>query len=303
MKKIIILIYFLIPFTVFAGSPIFKIDTPQKASGVYKIEILINTENEEYNAIEGDFFYDKDLIDVTNIITADSIVAAWLINPKAVSGNVKFSGVIPNGYKGSSGNIFSIYATAKNEGKVKIAFQGKAYLNDGLGTIKNISLLEDEFSVVKFDKPEVLSELTEDAISPIILQSAISQNEMMYEGAPFLIVHAKDGESGVANYEFALSDNELKEEEIPVSIDLVWQKFSSPTVLPEFFEEKFVYIRVTDQSGNVTTQLVSPPRQLSPESWGVWLKEWWGLGIIVILVLGLIWLALRRHLHASSTSL
>ena len=44
MKKLILIIIFLLPTTTFAGIGVLRIDTPQKGSGVYKIDILINTE-------------------------------------------------------------------------------------------------------------------------------------------------------------------------------------------------------------------------------------------------------------------
>lgn len=303
MKKTTLTIFFIITFPSLALGAESKIlvATPKLGSGVYTIEVRVNTGDEEINAIEGQFIYDQNTLNLEKIITGQSVVGAWLKEPQDSKGKIKFSGIITSGYKGSNGEILSLYLSAKRAGETTVSFSGKVYLNDGEGTAEEINLNSEKFNTVILKEPELLSVLSKDITPPKIIQSEISQNEAMFNGQPFIIVFAKDEESGVAIYELALTETNFSPEEVLKNSEIYWQTFNSPALLSEGFADKYVYVRVKNKEDNTTAQLISTPRQLSPQSPISLLRKWWGLGIIILIIFGLIW-GLRRFLsrHGSS---
>lgn len=304
MKYIFAIILFLVPFLVNAAGIKTSVSTEIKGSGVYVIEVLLNSDKESVNAIEGEIKIPLQSINIEKISTGKSIVTVWLQEPSLSDNPIRFSGVIAKGFDGVNGVLFKIYATAKISGEASILASGKAYLNDGKGTVREIVKKDETYSLAKFEKREALADaITIDETPPRILQSAISENEAMFDGKPFIIVHAKDDESGVSKYELGLSDVRKDPKEIANDETIQWQIFASPALLPDNFFEKYVYIKVEDKDGNIIAQLVSSPKQLSPENQLIWLKKWWGFCILIVIVFGLIlivrWL-LRRH--GSNTS-
>jgi hypothetical protein len=295
------------PFLVSAAGISASMSTETKGSGVYVIEVLLNSDKESINAIEGEIKIPLQSINIEKISTGKSIVTVWLQEPSLNDSPIRFSGVIAKGFNGDRGVLFKIYATAKTSGEASILASGKAYLNDGNGTVREIAKKEESYSLAKFEKQEALAQaITVDETPPRILQSAISENEAMFDGKPFIIVHAKDDESGVSKYELGLSDTRKDPKEVANDSSIQWQVFASPALLPDNFFEKYVYIKVEDKDGNIIAQLVSSPKQLSPENQISWLKKWWGFCILIVIVFGLIlivrWL-LRRHGSTPSSSI
>ncbi len=102
----------------------------------FKVDILINTQGEEINAIEGSVVFPWGFFGVKEISDGNSIINFWAQKPKLVLDNeIIFSGIVPGGYKGSNAKLFSIIFQSLKEGNATIDFSGlKVLLNDGNGT-------------------------------------------------------------------------------------------------------------------------------------------------------------------------
>jgi len=113
----------------------------------FQVDLVLDTENEEINAVEGKVIFPEDLLELKEIRDGNSIVNFWIERPKIKSDNqITFSGIIPGGYIGKKGLIFSAIFQSKNEGKGTIEIrEAKTLLNDGKGTQASLSISNLQF--------------------------------------------------------------------------------------------------------------------------------------------------------------
>lgn len=141
MKKIIIIsaIAFL-PAATSAATYFFDpIEKNVDVNSQFTIELKLDPEGEFINAIEGSIKFPKKLVRVVSIDSNDSIINAWILQPKESGNEIKFSGIIPGGFDGVrqplekrklAGKMFSITFEALRNGN-------EAILVDDLVSLKN----------------------------------------------------------------------------------------------------------------------------------------------------------------------
>ena len=100
----------------------------------FEASFFLDAGDQEINAISAAVSYPTDLLRVTEIRDGNSIVNFWIDRPAVTgSGEVVFSGVIPGGYQGKQGFIFSIIFEATSTGSAAITLNdGQALINDGI---------------------------------------------------------------------------------------------------------------------------------------------------------------------------
>src|SRR5258708_32690240 len=108
---IIVSLLFLLPLTVSAA--VFLIE-PSAATlhpgALVSVTIALDTENESINAVEGTLLVPP-TFEITDVRDGNSIVSFWLERPRPDS--LRFSGVIPGGYHGPHGELFTLSLRAK----------------------------------------------------------------------------------------------------------------------------------------------------------------------------------------------
>ena len=156
MQKIIVTIFsclfLVVPFVV-KSADIFLI--PQ-AFEYYKDntfikEVYLDTEDENINVVESKIVFNFDVLEAVDVMTGNSIIKLWVEEPRISNkeGKIKFSGGIPNGYKGN-GLLFKILFKAKNSGDCGFNFiSASIYLNDGKATKENVDIIEDNCNIVE----------------------------------------------------------------------------------------------------------------------------------------------------------
>ena len=143
---ILYFIFFSVP--VFAAEISFDAKTREVSVGEqFEASIFLNTEGEYINAVEGKVIFPENLLELKEIRDGNSIVNFWIERPKIKSDNqITFSGIIPGGYIGKKGLIFSAIFQSKNEGKGTIEIrEAKTLLNDGKGTQASLSISNLQF--------------------------------------------------------------------------------------------------------------------------------------------------------------
>lgn len=103
----------------------------------FTVRVLINTEDKSINAAEGSLKFNSQEMSVVSIDKSSSIFNLWVTEPtfSNSAGTINFSGGMPAGYKGSSGNIFNITFRTTSSGTSKLSFvSGSILANDGMGT-------------------------------------------------------------------------------------------------------------------------------------------------------------------------
>ncbi len=112
---------------------------------VFKVSVLVDTEDVAINSTETGINFPSDLLEVVSVSKTNSIFTFWVQDPtfSNVSGNISFSGGLTTpGFNGSSGKIIEIVFKVKRPGLASVLFSpGSVRANDGLGTdiLKNVS--------------------------------------------------------------------------------------------------------------------------------------------------------------------
>lgn len=171
---IIIFIFFSCAKTSFASTEIyFHKDLNQIIKGdTFAVDLKISSSDDLINVIDGTIIYDKNILEVVNINTNNSLISLWVTEPTFDNkiGELKLVGGIPNGFKGENGQIFEIIFKAKRTGVTLIGFKDifSVFINDGLGTainpwLKPISLYIDQKSL---SAKNVLNDVLNQTVNP-----------------------------------------------------------------------------------------------------------------------------------------
>ena len=156
-----------------------------------KADMLLNTENEEINAVEGRIIFPDDLLELKDIRDGNSIINFWVEKPRRDSaGSIIFSGITPGGFKGESGLILALTFQAKKGGEGKIELlETRALKNDGAGSPANVSIQSLNFRVKGESLPlaETIIVKVRDYEPPESFIPEMARDELMFDNKWFLV--------------------------------------------------------------------------------------------------------------------
>jgi hypothetical protein len=271
--------------SVFAAEIYFKTDsTTIRPGDLLEVLVLLNTEKENINAVEGTVLFPDDILKLENINEANSILTFWSEKPKIYDGNkIKFAGITPGGYQEEKGLLFSITFQAKKEGAGLIEIKdSRVLLNDGQGTPTNLKTFDLQFSISKeapISQPPI-SEI-KDTEPPEDFKPEIAQNPEMFDGKYFLVFATQDKKSGIDYY--AVYESRRKRPQIDKKD---WQIVESPYVLKDQKLRSFIYVKAVDKAGNGRIAMIEPRYPLR------WYENWW-VWVIIVIILVYIWRKLK----------
>ncbi len=248
----------------------------------FTVTILLDTEGESINAVDGFLSVPKEFGDNITVTDSGSIVTFWVTSPDwdPSSRAIKFSGTIPGGYSGKSGILFSLVFPSYSGGELDPALslsQLNAYLNDGLGT--KVELKITAFKLGEGSSaldPEIAGQLyidekKKDEIPPETFSPQVSRDDRVFDGKWFINFATTDKQSGVDHYEI--------QESRSGSIDSgKWKIVQSPYVLEDQDLHSYIFVLAVDRQGNERIIQVYPRDPLS----------WWESNYIIPLVSGLV---------------
>ncbi len=271
----------------------------KKVGDVLDIDVLIDTEKESLNAIEGRLSIQSSVLSCNSINTGTSFVSLWIKKPIIdEKGIIDFSGVIPGGYSSSNGNIFKLKCKAVDNGVWNALFQDVVVLkNDGLGSLLSVSKPVIQISIKKTDAPVSndgikTKNLEKDEMPPEIFSPIIGQDKNLFDGKNSLIFHTQDKESGIKEYFIAEIQNFNGDYN-----SVVWKKAESPFILSDQRLRSTILIKAVDNYGNARI-ITIPPRNIF-ESISIIYYVWYLVGGILLLGL-LIKLILKYKLKKTS---
>lgn len=214
----------------------------------FKVDFFLNTENEDINAMEGKIIFSTYLLELKEIRDGNSIINFWIERPENnLSGKINFSGIIPGGYSGKKGLIFSVIFQAKNKGKDIIKINNfKALLNDGKGTeiastISNLDFLI--FQQTATTTPIIIPKV-KDTDPPESFKPEISNDPLIFNNKYFLIFATQDKGSGISHYEVSECGSQF-----------IIAK--SPYVLKNQKLDCGIKIKAIDKDGNSRIEIIS----------------------------------------------
>lgn len=230
----------LVALPAFAANLYFSGEQEFAVGSQFNIDLIINTEGEAINAIEGSITFQNDFLEVKEFSDGDSIINFWLQKPKLTPSNqISFSGITPGGYNGNQGKVFSIMFQSLKEGEADINFSNlKILLNDGSGTAAQVKTTAMKIKISASIEASVSAPTQKtDNEPPETFVPEIASSTDIFDGQWFLVFATQDKISGVDHYE-------VKEG---------WRGFivaESPYLLKNQNLDQTIYVKAVDKSGN-----------------------------------------------------
>ncbi|MFA5853947.1 MAG: hypothetical protein WC866_02555 [Patescibacteria group bacterium] len=176
---------------------------PFHVGSSYVVDVFLDTENEDVNAVEGTLVFPAESFDVEAIRDGNSTVTFWIQRPQAGTGKIAFSGIIPGGHVGEKSFLFSVVVRPLRAGVAFFQVQEEQILlHDGKGTQASANarplILEVAEQVV--GEGDVTYEKA-DLDAPETFVPVVSRDPNMFEGKYFLVFATQDKASGIDHYE------------------------------------------------------------------------------------------------------
>ena len=240
----------------------------------FKATVVLDTEGDDVNALEGKLVYTKELIELTNISTTQSIVSLWAVPlQKNTAADASFAGGIPGGYTGE-GNVAVLTFTARNLGDAEISITSERVLkSDGKGTpvsistnpyhVRIIESLPQDVSHQGESKPEATNEKAIDVSPPEPFSLYVAKDSSMFKGKWFLVGQAVDKESSIAGYRVYESSHAVAEDEAYTLLRKEGVYITGfPYVLQDQSRKSYITVAAYDENNNVRLSSLAP----SPEA-------------------------------------
>jgi hypothetical protein len=265
---------------VFAAEFIFNSNSQNGSVGdEFEIGFFLNTENESINAVESTIVFPQDLFELKEIKNGNSIISFWAQPPKASGNRIHFSGVVPGGYIGQKGFVFSVIfqALAQGEGLLEIR-DAIALRNDGKGTraeakIANFKFpISNQLSIAQITKPA-----GKDTEPPELFKPEIGRDDSIFSGKFFLAFVTQDKGSGIDHYEVCEGKRGCLEAE---SIYLLKNQNLNEEII----------VKAIDKNGNERT-VALPVQKRKPR----YLNYLYGAILIVIVMFVYIYIKKKRN--------
>jgi hypothetical protein len=275
--------YFFVSLAVFSAMPVFasvfSFDVQNKNLFVgeqFKVDLNINTDKENINAVEGNIVFPTDYFDLSEIRSGDSVVNFWVDKPSNNDGTVSFSGITPGGYVLDKGLILSLIFTAKKEGNASIKIENASALkNDGNGTLSKISVSDLQI-VVASSSQNLLEQNLKiiDKNPPEDFRPEVVQDPNLFGGKWVVIFLTQDKGSGISGYE-------VKESKYNIFDFSKWVYATSPFVLSDQELHSNIFIKATDNAGNERIVKLSPEK---PIVWYANIENWFIIALVFVIV-------------------
>ncbi len=254
----------------------FSFDTASKSLSIgqeFEVDLNINTEKENINAVSGKIYFPANLLDLSEIRIGNSVVNFWVDQPALLNGEIVFSGITPGGFILDKGFVLSLIFKTKKEGSAPIKItNASALLNDGNGTADKIKTSDLNLNISSSVIPTSSPSLNiADNEPPEAFKPEISRDPNIFDGKWFLSFAAEDKGSGIAGYE-------VKESRYFIFDFSKWVPATSPYVLADQDLRSYIYVKAIDKKGNTRIEKLSPQ---NPLPWYENIEVWF----IIIMVI------------------
>lgn len=246
------------------------------------VTFRLNAQDQPINTIAGLVHFPK-AVQISTVAHGGSVVNFWVQPPTVDLGTVRFSGVIPGGYAGRDGQLFTVTFTARDPGAVVItAGDLQVLLNDGQGSAATITSALPRLTVSASlaAEPNVATTTptaTADTLPPEPFTPQVAKDPASFGDLWFVAFATQDQGTGVERYEI--------QEQLNGRIDpAAWKPVSSLFILSDQSLASTIFVRAVDRAGNVQMAVVLPKRA-GP---GYTNLTIWGILLIAILPVGML---------------
>lgn len=243
-------------YPVLASAAQISLKTAHTTIGVgqhFEISIYVNSKEKKVNAFSGTISLPSFITPLT-IRDGNSLISLWNEKPTISGNNISYAGIIPGGWKGSQGYLFSFIANASTTGNGTINLSKiKVLLNDGKGTPDSVSFKALSLDVNKTTPIVESVKKIKDNEPPEIFKLNIEHSAELFSGDAFVVFTTQDKGSGIDHYEILETKNKLRDE-----TKGKWKHAKSPYRLQDQSLSSFIYIRAFDRAGNVRVSVYTP---------------------------------------------
>ena len=266
---------------------------PAKEVGLnqqFEVGVFLNTDGQEINAFEGMIEFPEEFLKLQEVRDGSTIASFWIERPQ--KDNLFFSGIVPGGYTGDRGYLFSLIFTAQQTGEALISTkQERVLLHDGKGSPAEF---RSSPLVLAITKETLLPGYIapKDAAPPESFTPSITHDPNVFDDQWFLVFATQDKTSGIDHYE-AREVRELFRVWKFVFGWGDWIKAQSPYVLTDQELRSRVFVKAIDKAGNERTVSLPPQHPFAwYENYLLWIII--GGGILVLLFLSTLWRKKKR---------
>jgi len=229
----------------------------------FAVDFKISSPDESINVIDGSILYDKDKLEIKDVITSQSLFSLWQKTPTFDNnqGRLSFVGGTTTGFEGAEGQVFKIIFLAKKSGQAKVDFQDvlKVYLNDGQGSKQNPWL--KPMTIAISEKSDALpakdiwpSLVAGDKISPEPFTIILSKDPNIFANKYFISFSAVDKESGIDHYEVSEDGGKYLEA-------------TSPYLLKDQNLKNTITVKAVDKAGNERISTINSKANNFSNNW------------------------------------
>lgn len=261
------------------------------AGQLVQVNVTLDTQGANANAVQAEITFPPDLFRLEKINDGSSAVSLWIGAPTAsASGTIDLAGIMPGGFSGADGELFSfeLRALTAGPGAVQVA-SATVLANDGAGSPLPVALGSATISV----SPATTSTPGTPPTAPPVDYSApnpftpqIVSDPDIFNGNYFLVFATTDSGSGIDHYEVLEVPSGASER--PFSS---WQVATSPYLLKDQALSSDIYVRAVDHDGNFI--VVKVPARYPYAQLDYW--EPLGIAILVVIVVLSLFIWMRRQ--------
>jgi hypothetical protein len=241
---------------------------------VFVVDFFLDTRSESINALSGVIEVDQKL-SIVDVFDADSVVNFW-VDKSFSNNNFSFAGIIPGGFRGTGGKIFSLVVKAEESGESLIIVRNSSvFLNDGLGTEYNVPSKDKVFYISSSlgKNTKAFDDFSFDKNPPESFRPEVSRSDSLFDGKWFLVFDTEDKDSGISHYL-------LKESKWKIQMFFKrWAIVESPYLLADQNRTSLISIKAVDKAGNETIVHLDSQNKKSTISTFIFIS-----GIILILL-------------------
>lgn len=229
------------------------------------VRVLVDTEGQVINAFEGEIRV-TGAAEASQVLTGESVVPLWVTRPSVES--LKFAGIVPGGYEGASGQLFSVVLSGTPGSQATVSLVAASMLlNDGEGTPAQVRSLPVTVSIS--GEPQLG---VRDSEVPEFSEAVVSRDDAIFGGAWFVAFNAQDAETGIERYEVAESLSGIGK------ANLVWKSATSPHQLADQTRRSTIFIKAIDGAGNEVVTSIEPEDVSGPYRYAL-------IGIVLLAIL------------------
>jgi len=251
MKKIIILsiLFLCLPYAASAASASIA-QMPQDIGVGDMVAVFLRVSaSTPVNTFSGLLQYPKEKLELVNLNDGNSIINLWLTKPIGGTDGVLFEGLVPGGYAGNDGVLFTAFFKAKEPGVAEVSLENAVFLrNDGAGSAEDVSSKVLVINIAANASGGYAESADTDPPEPFIIQPGVGG---IFVGSPYIAFTAADKGTGISHYESS-------EQRVPF-MPLRWQRAESPYALLDGYGTSDTYVKAVDNAGN--ERIAAYPRQ------------------------------------------